>query len=72
VLLVVGGPTLALGAGTFIDVVGGALVGAGDGACPADDTAFVLAALLVMGFDPEQNSQAQSPLSFESPSNHRR
>jgi hypothetical protein len=56
----------------FVDVVGGTLIGAGDGACTPDTPGFTFAALLVIGFEPEQNSHAQSPLSCESPINQMR
>jgi hypothetical protein len=63
---------LALLVAIFVDVDGATLVETGDGARPADDAGFGFADLLVIGFDPEQNSQAQSPLSCESPINQRR
>lgn len=68
VFLCTGAALLAI----FVDTMGGVLVAAGKGACPVDDTGFAFADLLVIGFDPEQNSQAQSPLSWDSPINQRR
>lgn len=56
----------------IVDAGGGTLVATGNGACEVDDAGFAFADLLVIGFDPEQNSQAQSPLSCESPINQRR
>lgn len=56
----------------LVSAIGGVLEVAGKGVCTVDNTGFAFADLLVIGFDPEQNSQAQSPLSCDSPINQRR
>ncbi len=48
---------------TLFATAGGGALAAGGAACPVGNTGFAFADLLVIGFDPEQNSQAQSPLS---------